>query len=140
MNELDRNSCNTYFKITGDFNPDVISRVLDLKPTKQWKIGDLRRNGTKYDFALWEFGRCDDYDVYVENQMMQTLEGLLPKVKVLNDIKQKYNVYFTLEVVPSIYVGGTNPCLAPNRDVIKFCYETDTNIDIDLYIFDSTDD
>ena len=139
MSERDRNSCYTYFKITGDFNPDEISQVLGLLPSKQWKIGDLRRNGTKYDFALWEYGRCDSYDVYVENQMMKTIEGLLPKINELNKIKDKYNAYFTLEIVPSIYAGGTNPCLAPNREVIRFCYKTDTNIDIDLYIFDSTD-
>lgn len=139
MDEQERNRCYTYFKITGHFNPDEISRILDLSPSKQWKIGDLRKNGTEYDFALWEYGRCDEYDVYVENQMMETIKGLLSKVKELNEIKRKYNVYFTLEIVPSIYAGGTNPCLAPNKDVIKFCYETDTDIDIDLYVFDSAD-
>lgn len=139
MNEQERNSCYTYFKITGDFNPDEVTQILELTPSKQWKVGDLRRNRTKYDFALWEYGRCDIYDVYVENQMMKTLERLLPKVTLLKDIKQKYDVNLTLEIVPSIYAGGINPCLAPNKDVIKFCYETDTDIDIDLYIFDSND-
>ena len=49
-----KNSCYTYFKIVGNFNPDDISALLNLTPEKSWKIGDLRRNGTKYDFALWE--------------------------------------------------------------------------------------
>jgi hypothetical protein len=53
-----RNSCYTYFRIVGDFNPDDVSERLGLTPEKSWKIGDLRRNGTRYDFASWEIGRC----------------------------------------------------------------------------------
>ncbi len=99
----------------------------------------MRRNGSKYDFALWEYGRCDEYDVYVENQMMDTIKDLIPNESVLQSIKEKYDVDFTLEIVPSIYVGEINPCLAPNREVIEFCYKTGTNIDIDMYVFNETD-
>lgn len=73
-----RNHCYTYFKITGDFNPDVITEIMGLNPSNFWHISDLRRNGTLYDFALREYGRCDKYDVYVENQMMKTIEDLIP--------------------------------------------------------------
>ncbi len=52
-----RNSCSTYFKIVGNFNPDEVSGLLSLTPEKAWKMGDLRCNGTMYDFALWEIGR-----------------------------------------------------------------------------------
>lgn len=135
-----RNHCYTYFKITGDFNTDAITETIGLKPSNSWNIGDLRKNGTSYDFALWEYGRCNDYDVYVENQMMKTIQDLIPKIDLLNNIKECYEVYFTLEIVPSIYVGDVNPCLAPNKEVIEFCYRTETNIDIDLYVFDSKDE
>lgn len=106
-----RNSCNTYFKIVGNFNPDEVSELLNLTPEKTWKIGDLRRNGTMYDFALWEIGRCTEYDVN-----------------------------FVLEIVPTIYVGDTNPCLAPPLDVIDFCHATRTEIDIDMYVYNSEDE
>ncbi len=132
------NKCYTYFKITGKFKPDDISDILKLTPTKQWNIDDTRKNNTRYDFSLWEFGRCDTYDVFVEKQMMKTIKPLTSKINELCKIKEMYDAYFTLEIVPSLYVGEINPCLAPNKDVIKFCYETDTNIDIDLYLFDST--
>lgn len=130
-----QNSCRTYFKITGDFDPDAVTNILGLSPSKQWHKGDLRKNGTTYDFALWEYGRCDKYDVFVENQMMQTIRDLIPKTQNLNEIKQKYDVEFTLEVVPSVYTGEATPCLAPNRQVMEFCCITETDIDIDLYVF-----
>lgn len=131
------NSCYTYFKIVGDFDPDDVTAMLELQPEKRWRIGNLRRNGTKYDFALWEYGHCEDYDVFVENQMHATIEPLLEKVDVLNRIRNKYNVTFCLEIVPSIYVGNQNPCLAPSLEVIDFCHATRTEIDIDMYIMDS---
>ncbi|HNX15343.1 MAG TPA: DUF4279 domain-containing protein [Oscillospiraceae bacterium] len=135
-----RNCCYTYFKITGDFDPDVVTGIIGLVPLEFWRSGDLRKNGTVYNFSLWEYGRCDEYDVYVENQMMKTIQDLIPKTDILCKIKKQYDVNFTLEIVPSIYVNDINPCLAPNREVIKFCYETETDLDIDLYVFNSSED
>ncbi len=135
-----RNSCSTYFKIVGNFNPDEVSRLLSLTPEKTWKIGDLRRNGTMYDFALWEIGRCTEYDVEVENQMRKTIALLQDKIQLLNQIREENDVNFVLEIVPSIYVGDTNPCLAPPLDVIDFCHATRTEIDIDMYVYNSEDE
>ena len=135
-----RNSCYTYFKIVGNFNPDEISVILNLTPEKSWKTGDLRKNGTKYDFAYWEIGRCLEYDVEVENQMRKTIAVLHDKITLLNQIREKYDVSFVLEIVPEIYANDTNPCLAPSLDVIDFCHATRTEIDIDMYVYDSTDE
>ncbi len=134
-----KNSCYTYFKISGDFKPEIVTQRLGLMPNKYWNIGDKRKNGTTYDFASWVYGRCDEYDVYVENQMMKTIEDLIPKVKILQEIRKEFDVEYFLEIVPSLYVNETVPCLAPNREIIKFCYETKTNIDIDLYLNESED-
>lgn len=135
-----RNSCYTYFRITGDFDPDRVSELLNLTPEKTWNIGDLRRDGTRYDFANWEIGRCAQYDVLVENQMRKTIAPLQDKIPLINQIRQEYDVFFVLEVVPTIYAGDTEPCLAPSLDIIDFCHATRTEIDIDLYIYDSEDE
>ena len=50
------------------------------------------------------------------------------------------DVSFVLEIVPTFYVGDINPCLAPSLDVIDFCHATRTEIDIDMYVYDSTDE
>ena len=131
-----RNSCYTYFRIVGNFNPDDISALLNLTPEESWKIGDLRRDGTKYEFANWMIGKCVEYDVYVENQMRKTISILLDKIATLNQIREENDVEFFLEIVPSIYVNDINPCLAPPLDVIDFCHATRTEIDIDLYVME----
>ena len=135
-----RNSCYTYFKIVGNFNPDDISELLNLTPENTRKIGDLRRNGTKYDFALWEIGRCTEYDIEVEKQMRKTIAVLQDKIPLLNQIRQEYDVSFVLEIVPTIYVNDIHPCLGPSLDVIDFCHATRTEIDIDMYINDAEEE
>ena len=129
-----RNRCYTYFKIVGDFDPDAISELLGLQPEKSWKIGDMRRNGTKYDFALWTIGRCDEYDVIVAHQMERTIAVLADKISLLNKIREGNDVSFYLEIVPTIYADDRNPCLAPSLRVMDFCHETRTEMDIDLYL------
>ena len=132
-----KNSCYTSFRIVGNFNPDAVSKTLCLTPDKAWKIGDLRRNGTAYEFALWEVGTCAEYDVYVENQMRKTIALLRDKIALLNQIREENEVEFFLSVVPSIYVGEATPCLAPSLDVMDFCHATRTKMDIDTYVYNS---
>ena len=131
---MTENSCYTYFRITGDFDPDIITIRLGLQPDRFWKIGDKRRNGTEYDFASWAIGRCEEYDVLTENQMHKTIAPLLDKMDLLNRIREEFDVSFTLEIVPTIYADNTTPCLAPSLKVIDFCHATRTKIDIDLYV------
>ena len=117
--------CYTYFCIKGDFDPDVISERLGLAPEASHKIGDKRSNGTAYDFAAWQFGTCKEYDILVEHQMMKTIAPLLPKTA---------DVAFTLEIVPTVRFDEDVPCLAPSLEVMQFCCDTGTELDIDLYV------
>ena len=73
---MPENSCYTYFAIKGEFNPDDITRRIGLNPSKVWKKGDKRNNGTEYDFSYWEFGFCDEYDVVTEKQMQKVDGGV----------------------------------------------------------------
>ncbi len=134
-----RNSCYTYFVIVGNFDPDDISAKLNLIPEKTRRIGDCRPDGTKHDVALCQFGRCDEFDVVVENQMRKTISLLVDKISVLNQIREEYDVEFFLEVVPSIYVDDVTPCLAPSLDIIDFLHATRTKMDIDMYLYNSKD-
>lgn len=134
MEQSNNARCYTYFRIAGNFNPEIISEILQLKPQRSWKIGDIRKNGTKFEFAAWEYGYCEDYDMIVDNQIRKTISQLLPKVDKLKIIKHKYDVNFYLEIVPTVVDGETMPCLAPSLDVMKFCCDTQTEIDIDLYV------
>ena len=132
---MGNSSCYTYFKIVGNFDPDKISSILGLIPDKKWSIGDLRSDGRTYEFACWIYGKCECYDVYVENMMMKTIKDLLDKTEILKNIKNNYDVSYYLQIVPEVFVNESTPCLAPNLDIMRFCCETETELDIDLYVF-----
>lgn len=131
---MTQTKCYTYYRISGKLDPNEISARLGLLPFRSWKIGDRRKDGSIYDFASWEYGRCDEYDVDVANQMRKTIAGLLDKVDVLNQIRNEYQVVLVLEIVPTICAEETTPCLSPSLDVIDFCHATRTEIDIDYYV------
>lgn len=128
-------NCYTYFCITGDFHPDTITQLLSLKPDKSWNTGEIRKNGTsKYNFSYWQFGTCREYDIIIENQMLKTITPLFSKIDILKQIKHDFDVKFTLEIVPTVRFDELAPCLAPSLQVMQFCCDTQTEIDIDLYI------
>ena len=138
-----KNSCYTYFRIAGDFDPEEVTAILGLQPDNSWKIGDVRRDGiSTYTCANWSFGRCDEYDGLVENQMRKTIAPLLDKIDLLNTIRLQKEVSFFLEVVPTIYVGEPTPSLDPTFDIMEFCIATRTQIDTDIYVYamDSDED
>ncbi len=136
MEKKTKNSCYTYFRITGSFDPDEISAMLQLAPERQWKIGDYKKDGIhQFDFASWEIGKCTKYDFEVANQMRKTIAPLVDKIEQLRKIHSAYDVSFWLEIVPSVFADDETPCLAPTMDIIDFCHETRTEIDIDLYLF-----
>ncbi len=72
--------------------------------------------------------------------MRKTISVLQDKISILNQIKQENDVSFVLEIVPVIYADDISPCLNPTMDIIDFCHATRTEIDIDMYIYDSDDE
>ena len=132
---MKNNYCYTYFNITGNFKTDEITKILGLTPSEKWDIGDLRRNGKScYDFASWKYGKCEEYDMEVTNQMMRTIKDLIPKTNELKQITKKYNAEISLVIVPNIRTEE-KMLLAPNREVIEFCYNSGTEISIDMYVY-----
>lgn len=126
--------CMTYFRITGNFDPDLITKYLRLSPEQIHRIGDARKNGTTYDYASWRFGTVISQRLDIANQMMQTIEPLLTKTDLLRKIKLTYDARLLLEVVPLVRYDEPTPMLAPSLAVMRFCVETGTEIDIDLYV------
>ena len=92
-----RTSCYTYFRIVGDFNPDDLSAILGLTPFRTFKKGDPFNDGrASYEFSGWQYGRCDVYNVFVDQMMMQTISDLIPKIDLLNKIRDIYkDIYFS---------------------------------------------
>lgn len=137
---MGKNSCKTYFIITGQFDPHKLTKALEIEPFKQHTSTDLRRDGKPFGFCSWCACLCQTYDPIVANQMEKTIEPLLGKEELLQMICQEGNCQLGLSVVPHVYVNEPSPCLAPSHKVMNFCLQTGTELDIDLYTYNSDDE
>ena len=128
--------CETYFTITGDFLVDDVTSIIKLQPFNSWNKGDKRTAGNgEYTFSRWSYGLCDNYDVETSNMVNLTLKDLFDKKEELNMIKEKYaDVYFGLVIIPTVRHDESTPTLSLSMEAMKWCVETGTNIDIDLYV------
>ena len=131
------NSCYTYFHIHGDDFPiEEITKALGESPFRSWYKTDIREaDGKQFGFCNWSGFRVDDYDPYVEKQMEKTIEPLLNKIDILNKLREKYNLEYSIVVVPQVYVNKINPDLSPSMKVIDFCHTVRARISIDLYLY-----
>ena len=138
-----KTTCYTYFSIKGEFDPEEVTRLLDIQPFKTFKSGETRYyikngqkidTGSKYNCSCWAGCRCDEYDVIISNQMEKTIEPLIHKTELLIMIREHYDANLTLEVVPSICCEHENPCISPSMKVIDFCSLVKAHLDIDWYI------
>ncbi len=130
----EQTQCMTYYRIAGNFDPDDITKYLRLAPESVRRIGDVRSNGVPYDYASWRFGTVKSHRLDTANQMMQTIDELITKADLLRKIKLTYDASLTLVVVPLVRYDEPTPMLAPSPAVMRFCMETGTEIDIDLYV------
>ncbi|MBU9675024.1 DUF4279 domain-containing protein [Planococcus sp. CP5-4] len=117
----------------GIFNPEEITRILDIQAFSSWAYGDRRVDGSKYLFSAWSAEKSKIGRLDVEAQCRDTIKNLKNKVPQLKQIKQQYDVSFFLMIVPSIY-QEEQPWISFNEEVIEFCYLTGTTIEVDMYI------
>lgn len=136
---MDQTTCYTYFSIRGDFDPEEITRILGIEPERTWRKGETTPYGGTYNNTSWTGCFCREYDIDLSVQMEKTIKPLLSKYEELNLIRTKYNAYLFLEVVPKIVYGSDKPIFGPSMAVMQFCCATQTELDIDWYLFPPSD-
>lgn len=134
-----KHTCYTYFFITGIFNPEEISKRLDLIPMDKWSMEKFDENGQQYEESFWQFGLCDNYNPQVSYMMKETIKPLLGKEIELKKIKEEYHVKMFLEITCGIDIDEALPSFALSPDIIDFLHDSGVEIDFDLYIDESDD-
>lgn len=127
----------TYFKIIGDFNTCEIVELLQINPNCSWNKGDISKKNDrlKHESSMVQVGFvCRENEIRIDRQMLETISVLQTKLDKLKEIKEKFNVEFILQVVCEFTSSDIKPIISPPREIIEFCYLTQTNIDYDYYI------
>lgn len=134
-----KHTCYTYFFISGVFDPEEITKRLELKPMDKWSMDKYDENGQQYEESFWQFGLCDNYNPQVSYMMKETIKPLLGKEIELKKIKEEYHVKMFLEVTCAINIDEALPSFSLSPDIIDFLHDSGVEIDFDLYIDESDD-
>lgn len=120
--------CLTYFLIdsSNKINTNEIIKLLNINNNDIGKITE----------KSIEIGRCEEYDVNINNMIRVTIKELIGKEELLLKIKEEYNLNFYLSKVINIdnSCDEPMPILGIEEDIIEFLYKTKTIDDIDYYI------
>ncbi len=86
-----------YFTVTGEFDPEEITKIVQTNPTKFWKKGDLNlKNGIERKFSRWclysRLAKDEDLEKHIDDVIIQ-LDECSEEVK---NISEKYNGYIQL--------------------------------------------
>ena len=126
----------------GVFDPDDITKMLCIEPFRKWKKGDIRGNVKvdenhprfRYSFSYWSAEKSDIYKCDINKQCLDTIKNLKHKIPELLKIKSLYDVKSKIVIVPHIY-NAEQPFIYFGKEIIEFCYLTDTEIDADIYVY-----
>jgi len=122
----------TYFAIIGNFRTLDIVQLLNMKPITKWDIGDHGIYGNILDFARIDLVKSNIDTLVLEEQAQEIVSLLKPKIPILQEISQKYEVKYIIQTVGYLNEDGI-PAISFGRDIIEFCYLTNSVIDCDLY-------
>ena len=85
-----------------------------------------------------EVGRNEVYNVDLNVMVRETLKDLFEKEKILLELKRKYHLTYYLERVIHIYAdteNNINPILSLAPEIVAFLYKSDTEDDLDYYVY-----
>ncbi|MBQ8738697.1 MAG: DUF4279 domain-containing protein [Clostridia bacterium] len=130
--------CHTYFRITGDIDPDFISYALGASPDKFIKKGTrlpISNRVTENDDYI--IGYNDNYNVDINEMIRVTLGDIIDKAELLCKMRVQMHYEYYLVVVPKIESDSDepSPILSLDKDIIEFLYKSGAQHDLDYYIY-----
>ncbi len=133
--------------IFGDnINLDIITKKLDINPTRSWCKGDKNDFFPKevhelgYEYALYKFGLWSVYTDYEEtrdiNTVIQKIYSLFEnKINELIEIQHEYNAECTILIVIKVR-NELTPAMHFEKWFIDFLHDIHAEVDIDLYVYE----
>lgn len=131
------NDCKSYvyFSFNADFfDLEEVTKVLNISPTSV----RIKKESTPKKTA-WEYRIDAGYDIDLEQYSTQLLDVFESKIKVINQLKERFKLKTRLQFVIYIDINPqeSTPYFKLNKRVINFLSQTETEVDYDLYKADT---
>lgn len=120
------------FVIWGDeFDPQVISRELNVSPTEFWYKGDpirkIERTGPN---TAWVYNTGVKRTFDIDVQLMKLERLFFPRLPILQKLKEKYLLSFSINI-STVVKGDNAPGIHLYSPIIQFANQLGAEIDID---------
>lgn len=122
-----------YFALKGDFDPDTVTQVVNIIPTKVHRKGEqhsqfkIKHPRSKSSWCVYsDVGEDQDLETHVDN-VLKKLEGSWQSLVSMSAQHEAW-----LNCVVHSY-GGDNPSIGLDREVLKKLAELNAAFDVDLY-------
>lgn len=141
-----RSEVRVYLAFGGfDFDPDEITRLTGITPTKTLRAGDPvswasslseeNRQRIRVKSNRWEVDSGLDSSVDLPTHVKALLQKLEPVWDRFVELGQQYEP--VMECIVSSY-GGDRPEIFFDKEVIRKLIQLNAEIDVDLYVFRSS--
>jgi hypothetical protein len=124
------------FKITGnEFDPNMITNVLQIEPNECWEKGEqIRNKSINRSFSCWIIRTEYEESLDVNNQITSILRKIKDKKNQLIDLKEHKDLDYKIDIVIRIE-NNEKPAIYLNSDSIEFANSIKAEFEIDLYIY-----
>jgi Domain of unknown function (DUF4279) len=122
------------FTLTGmNVNPDEISRVIGLTPTKTWRSGEERANSDlRWEHDGWMLSTSEQASLDLAAEIQKLLESIRTRTKEINRARNQFKL--DAEIGCSVYIEDHQaPVVHFDREILKAASELGADIDIDIY-------
>lgn len=146
---MERRSCKTYFSIGFEFdvrkNAQILKEGRECMPEELGIVNKVEAEKFIIEqlgiIPQWKrhhfvIGFNGEYNVDVNEMLRSTLKDLFGKEQKLREMKERFAVSTTLEIVPHIVANSEEPSqiLSLDSDIIAFLYKSGTAVDLDYYV------
>jgi hypothetical protein len=124
-----------YFSFRGDFfDTTELTNILNIQPTSVMIKKDLIPKSNSWNYHI-DAGNDLDLEKHLD-QLVQIFDS---KIEIINRVKKEQNLENVIQFVIDIdtHPESSTPYFILNHKVIEFLYNTGTEMDYDLYKYDS---
>jgi hypothetical protein len=120
-----------YFSVTGDFNPEKITALMQISPSKSWAKGDINpQTNQDWKFSRWSLSSRLPQSATLEDHARDLVQQLERHTK---GVQQVVNAYDSGALQLMGYFHTNYPGLFLDRKLIADLAELNLAIDCDFY-------
>jgi hypothetical protein len=123
-----------------NFDPDIITKKLGIKPTtsfkkdEEWRKHDRTGETIYRKFSSWVY-RTEYVKTYEPEKLLdEIIYTFSPLINELNELQKELNITFQIGIVLKIF-GENSPGLHLRTDQIAFINSINADIDVDMYCY-----